>query len=366
MTPCALELAVGQAHACVLTDSGAVECWGGNSDGECGVGTGENSVPTPTRVELGGEAHHVTAGWFDSCAETGAGTFQCWGETGLVNLANGTAPSTNHASPAKVGPFGVKSMAPGRGHLCAVQSSGKAACLGLNASGQLGRGFADTDVKATFETIEGLDSTAWVAAGPGTTCGGLRDGTVLCWGMNDENQAGPTTGSLSTSDGRPAVLRPRVLPELVGGTSAGLGFKHGCMLLSSGNVTCWGANDQGQAGAGPGSNLAWPPHEVSGLKDIVDLAVGSSLDCALTRSGDVWCWGSNEYGGLGQGAEDTIGHPEPVRVDVTDAVQVGAGEGHACALLRTGRVECWGSNALGQMGSGSTDALTHRPKAVFP
>ncbi len=89
------------------------------------------------------------------------------------------------------------------------------------------------------------------------------------------------------------------------------------------------------------------------------VAAGASHTCALEVSGAVECWGSDASGQLGDGTATTTGSATPVTVSgVTDAIEIAAGSDHSCALRTGGRVVCWGSNTDGQLGNGSTTNRT--------
>ena len=135
---------------------------------------------------------------------------------------------------------------------------------------------------------------------------------------------------------------------------------HTCEILVSGLVYCWGLNSASQLGIGYSS--AWQPISHNGLMDVKQLSAGDLHTCALKEDGHVWCWGWNgkcnmcHYnldsgsGVLGDGANVT--RPYPVEVTgITDAVAIGSGYRHNCAILASGEVKCWGASSIGQFGS---------------
>jgi alpha-tubulin suppressor-like RCC1 family protein len=130
------------------------------------------------------------------------------------------------------------------------------------------------------------------------------------------------------------------------------------VLLSSGRVKCWGSNDYGQLGngeLGSGKERA-APVDVANLTDVVALAAGNDHTCALLSGGSVKCWGSNDYGQLGTGDSGSgKGQATPVAVsNLSGVLAVAAGEAHTCALLSGGGVKCWGYNSGGQLGNGKS------------
>jgi len=98
---------------------------------------------------------------------------------------------------------------------------------------------------------------------------------------------------------------------------------------------------------------------VDGVEDAISLAVGRNFGCAVTRAGEVRCWGDNTWGQLGARLRDDQSPRAVAVAGVSGARRVVAAERHACALLVDGRVACWGSNELGQTGS----STSHLPPA---
>ena len=129
-------------------------------------------------------------------------------------------------------------------------------------------------------------------------------------------------------------------------------FPHNCVILSEGRLRCWGANNYGQLGYGHTENIGDDEAPASvGSVDVggrvIQVTVGWNHTCALLDTGRVHCWGRNDDGQLGYGHTENIGDDEtPASVGNVDVggrvIRVTAGSDHACALLDTGRVHCWG------------------------
>lgn len=150
---------------------------------------------------------------------------------------------------------------------------------------------------------------------------------------------------------------PHLRNQCVGDSSSGrfgetaAGSDHTCALEEGGDVWCWGRNDRGQLGDGTRSSIAMPVHVV-GLLGVTVVAAGELHSCAIS-AGEVWCWGSNERGQLGDATN--VDSPVPVRASsLDDAVALGLGEYHSCAQTGGGDVWCWGANTEGQLGDGTT------------
>ena len=195
-----------------------------------------------------------------------------------------------------------------------------------------------------------------ISAGMWHTCGLLRDG-VHCWGHDGEGELGD---GLDPSDSRPGVSPTPVL-ENVKAVSAGA--MHSCALTTAGGVRCWGFNNAGQLGfAQPDAAVPLlSPPSTDVLTNVKAIAAGYDFTCALTVSGGVRCWGSNAYGQLGIGSSSITMLSTPPSADaITGVKAVAAGDWHTCVLTTAGGVRCWGQNTNGQLGIGS---LT--PEDVF-
>ncbi len=127
------------------------------------------------------------------------------------------------------------------------------------------------------------------------------------------------------------------------------GARHTCALYGSGEVWCWGDNDYGQLGDGTLAG-AREPVRVKGIPPAVAIACGQAHSCAVANDGSVWCWGSNDAGQSGDGNAGR--QPSPARIDgVEDAVAVALQDQEpltehgttSCALVQSGSIRCWGA-----------------------
>lgn len=161
------------------------------------------------------------------------------------------------------------------------------------------------------------------------------------------------------------------LPKIASGTS------HTCALADDGSVKCWGANAAGQLGNGGTSETATPTPiagvvaaknnstpSVPTLGKVETLAASSNATCAIS-SGSIWCWGSNASGELGGGSTDADPHPAPQLIaGAKGFYAITAGNDHFCAVNWDGLMSCWGSNAAGQIGTGAVGGTINAPTAV--
>ncbi|MEZ4250573.1 MAG: hypothetical protein R3B99_20265 [Polyangiales bacterium] len=349
----AVTVGVGDRHACAIREDGTAVCWGLNLYGALGNGTVMNSE-TPVSVETLRNARVVSGGFEHTCALVGEGTVRCWGGNASQQCDNDreNAVRTPHTV---VGISDAISLATGALHTCIARASGVVECWGSNEAGQLGRG-TTTIGRNGRQRVVGISTAIDVAAGQLHTCAALGDGTVMCWGSNSYGQLGDGTRMSRSS--------PTLVPDLVDVVAVTAGDRHSCALRSDGSVWCWGENAVGQLGNGD-TGLQPSPVRVRELSDVVAVASGPATarhTCALRRNGELWCWGDNSSGQIGDGTMDL--RLVPVRV-LSDVASVAVGGSSTCATLTNGSLVCWGRNDQGQLGDGT---LTPRamPTAVSP
>lgn len=149
------------------------------------------------------------------------------------------------------------------------------------------------------------------------------------------------------------------------------GFAHTCAVLDDESLHCWGANGRGQLGTSldGGANIAFIPVRVDLPRGARQVVTGAEHTCVLTRDNAVFCWGANHKGQVGGGSlHDALSYDEPVAVILPTDVQItklAAGTRHTCALSTEGELYCWGDNSTGALGqSRSQMPFTSTPIVV--
>jgi len=233
----------------------------------------------------------------------------------------------------------VAALAAGGTHACLRRLDGTVSCWGRNDDGQLGDGTRTP--RALASAVAGLDDAISIAAGDRHTCAVRMGGSVVCWGAADTGQIGDGGGA------RRLTATP--VPGVTGARAVAAGDGFSCTLRNNGSVICWGANDAGQIGTGAATATAQVPTPVVGLPaEVQAIAARGRHACALDEAGTVWCWGANDKGQLGDGT--TIDRPSPIAVPgLTDVIAIATGRGHTCAATRNRGLRCWGDDAAGQI-----------------
>ena len=343
-------------HTCALTGARGVKCWGANEAGQLG----NNSVSQSTiPVDVVGLASGVAAianGDEFTCALTRAGGVKCWGANVNGQLGNPAFPDGS-LTPIDVDGLtaGAAAISAGEGHACALTKAGGVKCWGFNGNGQLGNGtIVDS---STPVDVVGLGSgVKAVAAGYDHTCALTTMGGIQCWGFNGFGQFGNGTTVDSPTP---------VAAGLTAGVAAiAVGSFHTCGLSTGGVLKCWGLNQNGQLGSGSTAQFEDTPVEVTRLgSEVLAVSGGAFHTCALTED-HAECWGSNAYGQLGDGTTADRFTPVTVKGLGDDINHISAGGAHTCAITEDGGAKCWGWNFSGQLGNNTT-INSSKPVAVY-
>lgn len=351
----AIGISAGGVNTCAVLSGGAVRCWGYNVQGQLGNGrprATNHSSNVPVAVSRL-TARALSVGGAHACAITRSGGMRCWGLNALGELGNGVE-SNQHDVPVPVAGLasGVAAIAAGGTHTCALTTAGGVKCWGSNGNGQLASAPQTIAVRRTPLDMPGLASgVRAIAAGGGAstngghTCVLTNTGGVKCWGLYPGN-GGPGCCSSAPVD---------VVGLTSGVVAIGAGGRRTCAVTSGGGLKCWGDNSWGELGDGTGTHRLTPVAVVGLTGGVKAVTGGQAHTCALTTAGGVKCWGFNRDGQVGNGSMRDQGPRTPVDVVGlrSGVAAITAGQSHTCALMVTGRVKCWGDNSYGQLGIGN-------------
>ena len=244
----------------------------------------------------------------------------------------------------------------GAGHSCAVDDEHRGWCWGHNDEGQLGEGTFANAYEPVPIALEA--DIAAISAGHAHTCAIVRDtGVVWCWGDDSAGQLGDGANGAQRSNVPVRVLFDEPIAQVRAG------FYQTCALTASGEAFCWGSNTSGQNGDGTDSTRH-APVAVQGAHRFRSIAPGEDFVCAVTTNhDDVFCWGANRWGELGESPPTE--HHEPLEVDVAaEAVTtssgphtVGGARAYACAIRSDRRIACWGGAIPGVRSNGAVPSL---------
>ena len=351
-------ISAGQLHTCAVTKLDGVKCWGNNAVGQLGDDTKLTRTIPVDVYGLTSGVLSMSAGGLHTCAVTKTAGVRCWGINSNGQLGNGSM--TQSLTPVLVtgtDTAPLSNIASGRAHTCAMTSASGVKCWGWNGYGQLGE---STLVDRTTPTaVFGLASgVASIEAGAIHTCAVLNTGGVQCWGDNGSGQIG--------NGGNPSleVMKPANVTSLSSGVlSVSAGDAHTCAVTASA-VKCWGSNDKGQLGNGSTATSVTPVTVSVLSSGVKSVSAGGTQTCAITAANGAMCWGNNANGQLGNGSTATSSIPVDVTGLAVSVSSISAGTDHTCAVTTEGATKCWGNNGNSRLGDG-TVVQKNAPVDVF-
>ncbi len=379
----ATSLSVGTFHSCAVLDNQQVVCWGDNTKGQLGSGDILQRLrPLDQSVDLG----QALCGGLCVATHTNEHCGQC----------SVVCPPTQFCGNARCVPH-VTALKISNGFVCTLQSNQEIRCWGKNTWALGYNSYSNSTLDKTTPDRAAVDfganpSPKAIEVGPSVACAILNDDRLTCWGLN-------SYGELGVGDTRFRRTPASVLSLGTGRTAkaVALGDGHTCALLDNGSVKCWGRNNEGQLGDGSTVNKTAPPNDIVNLgagRTAVRIILGATVSCAILDDGSLKCWGKYDSLSLplppplpsafsslspipvdlgsgrravtmvltkDQGATALLDNgqvksfwlPFPQSIDLGAgriAKTIVSGESHACALLDNNTVKCWGNNTLGQLG----------------
>ncbi len=334
-------------------------------------------TPPPNPTKEG----HTFAGWFSDEALTNAYTFPATMPSSNVTvyakwtineytITYRTFDSFNPASDffLSAGET-ITQVEAGTSHTIVLTSMGRVLTTGYQSEGQLGDGIdtqtyitKPTDITSRFNLNPTINERIVQVVAGSYHSGAISSiGRVFTWGRNTEGQGG--VGNI-TNQTVPNEITPSSF-GLVGGdtiVSLELGFVHSVALSSTGRVFTMGSNNQGQLGNGT-TTLTSSPIEITNRftlnngKTITSVYAGAYFSGALSSNGNVFMWGNNEQGQVGNSSTAAVLSPVNIttrfNLDAEDRIQsLSLGYNHASAISEDGKVFMWGSNRAGGSYSG--------------
>lgn len=341
----------GYRSSCAVVNGGA-KCWGNNDNGQLGNSTyTRSSTPVDVTGLTSGISKVIMSGQpgdgnSHACAMTNSGALYCWGSNSHGQLGDGTTTTRN--TPYQVFSTGVIDFDLSYGNsTCAIMTGGALKCWGRNDYGQLGDG--TTTQATTPVNALGLSSgVTQVTASRTHTCV-VVNGGLKCWGSNVKGELGQ--GSTGATQ-----LTPIDVPGLTSGvtfvSATGLINNEATCAVVNGAAKCWGYGYGGHLGDGSGSDK-FSPTQVSGLTSGVSkIKMNAQTTCALMTDGSLKCWGYNTYGDVGSGNLNGFNTPNSVPGFSSGVVDFDLGYYSTCVLTIGNGVKCFGNNYEGILGVG--------------
>ena len=318
----------GNQFTCGVVTSGEAYCWGANSSGQLGNGsTTPSSVPTLAAAGLAFSS--ISAELSLACGVTTAGHVYCWGSNTVGQLAGpvattclvGTQLQPCSTVPVRVPIPDANQIDVGLSHACALTTLNDVYCWGWNVFGQVGTG---TTSSSAPPTLLAGGPYATLSTGAIHNCVTRTGGDAWCFGT-DYRRTGALGDGTNTTRLTPTLVAGGLAFSQIDASNGNYIFTHTCGVTVAGATYCWGANLDGQLGvptapltctstfAGALSyDCAASPIAVAGGHSFTYVTAGAGNTCGYTTAGDIYCWGRNGFGELGNGT--TTGSRIPIRV----------------------------------------------------
>lgn len=327
---------------------------------------GPRETPFLINPYTGGIITKIVAGGDFACVLSSVGSLQCWGEGDNGRRGNGLTTDTYIPAGVTGLTAGVLDVELGLSWGCAVKADQTVACWGENSYGQLGD--STTTQRLVPVGVSGITNAVAVATGgAGHSCAVINNGSIYCWGNNSHGQLGNGTTANSlvpvqvTGITNAISVAVPTLANIWSSTELTQGIHRSCALLSTGQVKCWGQNNYGLLGNGDNSDSSTPVLASELPAGIKGVSLAANSACAITAQDEVTCWGMDTSGQLGRGKKAVVSEtPVDITALGTSVVQLSAADKHICALTDSNKMYCWGfarEKALGTHISEDTGPL---------
>lgn len=310
----------------------------------------------------------VTIGHRYICQTRYDGSIWCAGENDNGELGNGSA-GIDQLTPTQVtdamGPLtDVTKLGVAYDASCAIRAGGSVWCWGIGGDGQLGNGGtamgqSPLPVRVVMQNGMPLTGIVELAGGYGHVCGRDEAGEVWCWGRNGNGQLGNGTTTPANQNFATRVLNAMGGTPFTGAQSLFAGGDFTCVLKATDQLWCWGADYDGQLGDNLTANRLVPFMAAR----TTSASAGLFHLCILDADGSVSCAGANYHAQVGNGEGGAFNGAdqrtfekvlaEPGGAPMTGAKAVVAGGPMSCAVMQDDTVRCWGDSFFGQTGTGT-------------
>ena len=339
-----VSVAGGENFSLAIKADGTLWAWGYNNRGQLGTGTTTNTNE-PTQVGTDDNWISIAAGSRHSLAIKSDGTLWTWGYNYFGQLGNGTTSGFSAAfpDPAQVGTAtNWVAISAGYNHNLAIQADGSLWAWGENTLGQVGTGTASSTGISTPTAIATDSHWKKIDAGGFFSTAIKTDGTLWAWG---DNYYGEIANGNTTTQPQPTQIGTDLWKNVSAGRN------HVMALKPDGSVWVWGDE------LGEYTNQATVPTEKTEMSGTVQISAGDSFSLALNSNGELYSWGKNDLGQLGNNTNTTL-QSIPTYNGSTSSEILAIASGHGFntyTLHSNGSLKGWGDNTDGQLLDGTSE-----------
>ena len=349
----------GGNHFNGITLDGRLFAWGTNTSGQLGDGTLVNkSSPVQVGAIYNIASFNIISSGVGASHTAGidiSGKLWTWGLNNAGQIGDGT--TINKSSPVQIGTSSWTKVSASDSHVVAIDISGKLYAWGLNSSGQFGDG---TTINKSSPVQIGSSSWTIVSAGVLKSAAIDIAGRLFAWGTN-------TSGELGQNDLVARSSPVQVTLNVTGSswTKVSVGRDQLASITTTGQLWAWGGNVSGQLGDITTISKSTPiqvPNSVITSWKVVGVGMGAHSLAISGQNSGLYAWGTNTQGQLG---DNTVAsRSRPFQIGTSSWAAVSMGESHSLAVDIAGNLYGWGANNVGQVGDGTTINKSS-PVAIF-
>lgn len=335
------QVSLGINHSAAITTTGDLYMWGDNSYGQLGNGTTVNSsVP----IKIMSDVAYVSLGCCNSAAIKTNGDLYTWGDNGGSKLGIGDRIKNfsyvlYKSTPTKI-MSNVSYVSLGYYHSAAIKSNGDLYTWGSNLCGELGNG-TETNSSIPIKIIGNVSS---VELGVRFSAAVTNDGNLYTWGANPDDK-----GILLSTYSTPQKIMNNVIYVNLGGD-----FQ--CAVITADNeLYTW-------------NNINDSFELIKKMDNVISVSLGKDHGAAITTTGVLYAWGENYFGQIGNGLNiPTLGIGGYVPIKIMENVSwVDFGNRFSAVITTSGDLYTWGNNSSGQLGNGTTTNRSIPTKITIP
>jgi alpha-tubulin suppressor-like RCC1 family protein len=328
-------LTIGYLHACTISTSGHIYCWGNNEYAQVSTSLTAEAVSTPTDVGLTNAIALALGKTFSCAIILNDGTYQnvvyCWGDNsfGQLGLNNGSAGSTSTATSSTSNSASGSSSTSASSSMTPIPNTSPTSTSSVSASSSASPSSPAASLPQRVQTLSGpLYNVQSITAGGSHACALKYDGSAYCWGLNNSGQLGngnKVNYNYAVAVSPPAAPSPTSTPSASGSASASpsssssasitsspgvrtiidveAGYTHTCAIYSDYSLYCWGDNTKNQLGLiydTSLTNVTAPQLVQTNIPNTLSSLALMKADatCVLDNTNLGWCWGPQDYARL--------------------------------------------------------------------
>ena len=339
-------IAGGNVHSLAVNEKGELYAWGDNLKGQLGDGTFIGKV-VPTRIGTASNWIRIASQGSHNLAVNERGELYAWGENGDGQLGDGSTDNRN--TPTRIGTASNwTEIAVSSTNSAAINSDGELYTWGSNQYGQLGNDTASMTPTKIPTRIGNDTDWKYVSSGFYFSMALKTNGELYGWGWN------ALWGGRLGDGTNVNKYKPTRILDASNWKQISSSFGHSLAVNTKGELYAWGLNWNGRLGDGTTTNR----NRITRIgtdSDWKHVSAAGGFSMAIKNNGELFTWGSNFAGQLGDGTTTNRNTPTRIGGTASDWKHIAGGVAHGLGIYGKGELYAWGSNFYGEVGDGTNE-----------